>query len=166
MSDIKEDAARGGDPAASEITIAPAKNSVLIPGRPRQAHLAPPLCPHERCFHFTDYQRLQHYRKRNPPWVKLYTNHLDDYRFLQLPDETKAHVMLLMLLASRMGNCMPWDEAWIASRIGAHKRVDLDRLRALGVIAEGPPPPRDPEIRTSTTDAEGLRSPDKSLAGC
>ena len=40
---------------------------------------------------------FQHYTKRNPPWIKLYTSLLEDYDFNRLKDQDRLHLMLLWL---------------------------------------------------------------------
>ena len=72
--------------------------------------------------------KYQHYRDRNPPWVKLHRDLLEDYDFEQLPDATKAHAMLLLLLASRLENESPNDPEWIARKIGARSKVEVAKL--------------------------------------
>lgn len=72
--------------------------------------------------------KYQHYRDRNPPWVKLHRDLLEDYDFEQLPDATKAHAMLMLLLAARLGNEIPNDPDWIARKIGARSKVDVAKL--------------------------------------
>lgn len=72
--------------------------------------------------------KYQHYRDRNPPWVKLHRDLLEDYDFEQLPDATKAHAILLLLLAARLGNEIPNDPDWIARKIGARSKVEVAKL--------------------------------------
>lgn len=43
---------------------------------------------------------FQHYRDRNPPWVKLHKKFLDDFDFHSLPVASRALAPLLWLLAS------------------------------------------------------------------
>lgn len=43
---------------------------------------------------------FQHYKDRNPPWVKLHKSLLDDRAFMSLPVASKALAPLLWLLAS------------------------------------------------------------------
>ena len=43
---------------------------------------------------------FQHYRDRNPPWIKLHRSLLNDYEFSNLPLASKALAPLLWLLAS------------------------------------------------------------------
>lgn len=84
--------------------------------------------------------RYQHYKTRTPPWIKLHQELLEDYDFGRLPDASKAHALCLMLLASRLDNRIPADPEWIARKIGARSRVDLDVLiaaRFVEVVVEG-----------------------------
>lgn len=85
-------------------------------------------------FSVKNYDRFQHYRDRNPIWIKLYVALLDDYAFATLPDASKAHLVAIWLLASRYQNRIPLDREWIAARINATEPVDLDRLERAGFI--------------------------------
>ena len=51
----------------------------------------------------------QHYKDRAPPWIKLHVKTLESYKFSRLQDASKAHLMLIWLLASRTGNNLPYD---------------------------------------------------------
>ena len=112
-------------------------------------------------FSVKNFERFQHYKDRSPPWIKLYNELLDDYAFGLLPDASKLHLVAIWLLASRSNNRIPHDPNWIAKRISATEKVDLDLLRVSGFIevqdAGIPPaarkPNADPE-RESETDAE------------
>lgn len=76
-------------------------------------------------FAVRNYETFQHYKDRNPPWIKLYNSLLDSYEYAQLPDATKAHLLAIYLLASRTNNKIPADFAWIKASIKAHEEVDL-----------------------------------------
>lgn len=80
------------------------------------------------------YENFQHYKDRNPPWIKLYNSLLDDYEFATLPDEYKAHLMAIWLLASRMNNRIPNDASWISRKINATSGVNLQALLSTGFI--------------------------------
>ena len=69
-----------------------------------------------------DWGRFQQYKDRNPTWIKLYLSLLDDYEFQKLPDATKAHLLLIWLLAARCDNRIPHDAEWIAQRIGVQEK--------------------------------------------
>lgn len=47
-----------------------------------------------------NWNNFQHYKNRNPPWIKLHKALLDDYEFYTLPVASKALAPLLWLLAS------------------------------------------------------------------
>ncbi len=64
---------------------------------------------------------FQHYKDRNPPWIKVHTSVLDDYTFFQLPTKAKAHLFLLWLLAARTDNKIPYDTSWVANSIRVSK---------------------------------------------
>ena len=81
-----------------------------------------------------NFDQFQHYKDRNPPWIKLYTTTADDYLFSSLPDATKAHLILIWLLASKTGNKLPNDPRWIQQRIGATEKVRLDLMIQNGFL--------------------------------
>lgn len=85
-------------------------------------------------FRVVNLDRFQHYKDRNPPWIKLHASVLDHYEFSRLPDASKQHLMLIWLLASRTDNKVVWDEAWVGQRISATDPVDLSVLREAGFI--------------------------------
>src|SRR6185437_9734687 len=85
-------------------------------------------------FSVRNFERFQHYKDRSPPWIKLYNELLDDYRFAVLPDASKWHLVAIWLLASRSDNEIPADTKWIAGHIGATEQVDLTPLQEAGFI--------------------------------
>lgn len=85
-------------------------------------------------FRVKDWDELQHYKDRAPPWIKLYNHLLDDYEFACLQDASKLHLLLIWLLASRNSNHLPFNEKWIKQRIGVESKVDLKELLEAGFI--------------------------------
>ena len=85
-------------------------------------------------FKIKNWNEIQHYRDRTPPWIKLYNHLLDDYEFACLQDASKLHLMLIWLLASRNSNRLPFTDMWITQRIGVLTPVDLNELVDLGFI--------------------------------
>ena len=81
-----------------------------------------------------NFERFQHYKDRNPPWIKFYVSVLDNYEYGCLQDASKSHLMGIWLLASKMGNRIPADPDWIAKRIQATDTVDLQALVDQGFI--------------------------------
>lgn len=85
-------------------------------------------------FKVKNWDNFQHYKDRNPPWIKLHNHLLDNYEFECLPDASKAHLLCIWMLASRTQNKMPMDSKWIKRKIGASEDVDLQILVKYGFI--------------------------------
>lgn len=90
--------------------------------------VAPRRAPAAKFFRIRDLEKFQHYKNRNPPWVKLHGEQLEDYYFQQLPDAVKFHALALIYLASKTGNKIPNDPEWVSARIGARDPVDFRAL--------------------------------------
>jgi len=81
-----------------------------------------------------NWSELQHYKDRSPPWIKLHNALLDDYAFCNLTDASKAHLLAIMMLASRTNNKIPADPDWISRKIGATDKIDLKILIDSGFL--------------------------------
>jgi hypothetical protein len=95
-------------------------------------------------YRIKNWRKFQHYGDgRTPPWIKLYTECLDDYKadgtendFHKLSDTAKLTCMLIWLLASRFNGVIPnTDENWIKSKIGI-KKIDIKSLLVTGFIED------------------------------
>lgn len=102
-------------------------------------------------FRVTNFDQLQHYKDRSPPWIKLYNDLMDDYNFACLQDASKLHLIMIFLLASRANNQIPCDTRWISSRINATEEVDLEALFESGYIEKIP-------AKTKTTKPKRVAS--------
>ena len=80
--------------------------------------------------------KFQHYKKRNPPWIKLHAELLSDYAFSRLQDASKLHLMMIWLLASRTANKLPNDPGWLQKQIGAETKPNINLLIEMGFIEE------------------------------
>lgn len=87
-----------------------------------------------RYFGVTNLGKHQHYKDRRPPWVKLHRTVFSDYAFSRLQGASKAHLMLLWLLASEYENRMPYDPEWVGRKLDAQEPVDLDVLVSAGFL--------------------------------
>lgn len=87
-----------------------------------------------RYFKVKSWESFQHYKDRNPPWIKLHNQLLDNYEFECLPDASKAHLLCIWMLASRTNNKMPVDNRWISKKIGSSEDVNFDLLISSGFI--------------------------------
>jgi hypothetical protein len=81
-----------------------------------------------------NWEKFQHYKDRTPPWIKLHRDLLNDYDFSCLQDASKMHLVLIWLLASQLDNRVPNDSAWIARRINAKSKVDINVLIEYGFL--------------------------------
>ena len=88
--------------------------------------------------------KFQHYKNRNPPWIKLHTSLLEDYEFSQLSVHLQVVLLKLWLVAARTDNRLPDDPAWIGQKLTMPiEQADLATLVAKGWIEPraGPAPP-------------------------
>ena len=89
-----------------------------------------------RYFRVRNFEKFQHYKDRNPPWIKLYYDLLRDYYFRKLKDSARFHYIAIGLLASRTTNKIIWDEADLKETLYFTSKVDLDEMKALDLIEE------------------------------
>jgi hypothetical protein len=89
-----------------------------------------------------NFSKFQHYKHRSPPWIKLHRTALHDYHFTCLQDASKAHAMLLWLLASTCDNAIPDDVQWIARQIHATDPIDIEALVSAGILERYEEPKR------------------------
>jgi hypothetical protein len=68
-------------------------------------------------FKIRNFEQFQHYKHRNPPWIKLYYNLLHDRRFFRLDDSSKYLAIGLFLIASQNNNKIAFDEEWIKKEL-------------------------------------------------
>lgn len=72
-----------------------------------------------------NWDEFQHYKKRNPPWIKLHNTLLNNYEFTCLQDASKAHLILIWLLASQTENQIPCNPDWVQKRLHLDEKPDL-----------------------------------------
>ena len=84
--------------------------------------------------HIENWREFQHYRDRNPPWIKLYVNLLDDYDYYSLPDNHKLILIHLWLLASKTNNNIPYDLQWIKTTLNLNIAIEIEPLIKAGFI--------------------------------
>lgn len=88
-----------------------------------------------KSFAIKNWNDFQHYSKRNPPWIKLHRSILDDYAFCSLPDEAKAHLMLLWAYASQNNGRVPADALFLERKLSI-TNLDLDLLVERGFLID------------------------------
>lgn len=93
------------------------------------------------------WEEFQHYKDRHPPWIKLHRALLDDYEFARLPDASKAHLVLIWLLASQSDGRVPADPKFLQAKLSLDKQPDLQVLVDSGFLI--------PEQIASTNPEQG-----------
>lgn len=81
-----------------------------------------------------NWERFQHYRDRNPLWVKLYRDLLDDAELMRLPDASKWLAVGLLLVAARHDNVFPNDPKWVGRKLYMDADADLESLLSVGFV--------------------------------
>lgn len=56
-----------------------------------------------------NWEKFQHYKDRNPPWIKLHVKILNDRKFCMLSRASKCLLLLLWILASENDGMIPND---------------------------------------------------------
>lgn len=83
-----------------------------------------------------NFEKFQHYKHRNPPWIRLYRDLLSDPEFYRLNGVLKFQIIGMTLLASRRDNKILADAEWIQSEIKSVEPVNLQDLMNTGFIEE------------------------------
>ena len=78
-----------------------------------------------------NWDKFQHYKDRNPPWIKLYHSLLDNYEFSCLQDDSKLLQIFLYLLACRKSNKIPYDLEWIRQKTMLKKPIKKESIEEL-----------------------------------
>lgn len=81
-----------------------------------------------------NFSKFQHYKERNPPWIKIHRELFHDYEFGRLHDASKLHLMLIWLLASQTDNKFPNCPEYIKEQIHVKEDVDLNLLISKGFL--------------------------------
>ncbi len=78
-----------------------------------------------------NWSSFQHYKNRNPPWIKLHVQILNDEEFMDLSPSSKALLMLIWVLAPEndgVVDCSPKALQWRLRWKPALQQRDIDKL--------------------------------------
>lgn len=81
-----------------------------------------------------NFEKYQHYKQRNPPWIKLYYELLDDDDFISMSITSRHHYMTLLLLAGRKNNLIPNDMKYLRKVMRLDEVPDLTELFDSGFL--------------------------------
>lgn len=85
-------------------------------------------------FTIANWEEFQHYKDRNPPWIKLHRALLTDYEFACLQDASKLHLVLIWLLFSQSKKALPVDSKYIQKALHLEEEPDLEMLIDKGFL--------------------------------
>jgi len=85
-------------------------------------------------FRVRNLEKYQHYKDRNPTWIKLYASILTDVEFNSMKRGDQLDFIKLILLASQNGNQLVYQSGTIAGHICAPKRFKLVTFLDNGLI--------------------------------
>ena len=79
--------------------------------------------------------KYQHYKHRNPPWIKLYREVWTDYTLRQLPVVARLLFLGLSSLAMELENRVPADPRYLSDRLGFKVTLpDISHLLSSNLI--------------------------------
>ncbi len=109
-----------------------------------------------------NFEKFQHYKDRNPPWIKMYAELWGDFHFFKLADASKAHLLGLFMLASKTDNRIPLDLTWMKHEIRATGEIDVDALLASKFVETiGRSASKTLATRKQSADLEGEKRRDR-----
>ena len=82
-----------------------------------------------------NWDKFQHYKNRNPPWIKLATDTFQDYEFSLLSDASKLLALACWTLSARVSKSdsgeIPADLSWIKAQCSLGELIKEEHLQEL-----------------------------------
>ena len=102
------------------------------------------------------WEKFQHYKDRNPPWIKLHYELKTSADWVMLSDASRLLAVVCMMLASRNDGCVTNDPAFIKRVAYLDKIPDLKPLIKTGflVLADASKSEQSQAVDTTETEAE------------
>jgi uncharacterized phage protein (TIGR02220 family) len=128
--------------------------------------MPPPSIFYMNYFKVKNWDQFQHYKDRNPPWIKLHFETLSSHDWVMLADASKLLAVVCMLIASRNNGKVPNDPIYI-KRVAFLDRVDFQPLIKSGflipMLADASTVQADAIIETEAEERQ--RREEESLVG-
>ena len=117
-------------------------------------------------FTIPNWREFQHYKDRNPPWIKLHYEILTSRTWVSLDDRSRVLAIACMLAASRNDGKVPNDPAYIQRVAYLHKLPDFAPLIDVGFLVPDAPlaSPSNPLLTETETETETLATCKHPLA--
>lgn len=87
-------------------------------------------------YYVKNWRKFQHYKGRNPPWVKLHTNIFRSKDWIRWTDTQRLTALCCLLVASMYDGCVPNDPILIKRLCHMDWRIDLQPLINSGFLTE------------------------------
>lgn len=81
-----------------------------------------------------NWSKMQHYKDRNPPWIKLHRELLTSETWVSSSNDDRVLAIAIMMLAADTGNLIPANPRFIQRRAYLDSAPDLSGLIALNFI--------------------------------
>lgn len=81
-----------------------------------------------------NWDKFQHYKDRNPPWIKLHYEILSSKDWVMLDDASKLLALAIMLIASRSGGEVPSDMEYIKKVAHLKQKPNIKPLIDSGFV--------------------------------
>jgi hypothetical protein len=81
-----------------------------------------------------NWEKMQHYKDRNPPWIKLHRELLTSETWVSSSNDDRVLAIAIMMLAADTGNLIPANPRYIQRRAYLDTLPDLSGLIALNFI--------------------------------
>ena len=81
-----------------------------------------------------NWEKYQHYKHRDPLWVKLYHRLLDDYDYTQLSIQDRCLLLQMYMLAAKFSNMVPKDVQWIKNKLSWTGKMNFTTLIDKGFL--------------------------------
>lgn len=87
-------------------------------------------------YYVRNWRRFQHYKHRNPPWVKLHSEIFTSTDWVALADASKLLMMVCIVVAAKNGGRIPNDAAFLKRIAYLDKSPNLKPLIDCGFLSE------------------------------
>src|SRR5260221_5951051 len=119
-----------------------------------------------RFFAIKNWKKFQHYKHRNPPWIKLHQEIFTSTDWVMLADASKLLAVVCMVIASRLDGFVPNDPAYIKRVAYLNGDVDLAPLISCGFLIEVLAPASErKQLRTNADPETEYRGRDREENG-
>lgn len=82
----------------------------------------------ENAFRIRNWAKFQHYKNRNPPWIKLHYELMSSVDWVMADDQTRLLMVVCMMIASRHDGYVPNNPDYIQKMSHIDKKPDLVSL--------------------------------------